>query len=125
MKLSEIALKFFGIPYVWGGNTPEQGLDCSGLVCECLRSLGHIGKSDYTAQMIYDKFSNKRGFTIVPDALLFFGRTSDSITHVAIALNDTLMIEAGGEGSKPTDKGYVRIRPISNRTDLIRVVHVE
>ena len=34
------AKKYLGVPYVWGGETPEQGMDCSGLV---QRSLADIG----------------------------------------------------------------------------------
>jgi peptidoglycan DL-endopeptidase CwlO len=33
------ARKYLGVPYVWGGKTPE-GFDCSGLVCWVLGELG-------------------------------------------------------------------------------------
>lgn len=36
-----------GVPYVWGGSTPEVGLDCSGLTQYCYRQVG-IRISHYT-----------------------------------------------------------------------------
>ncbi|MFB0835354.1 C40 family peptidase [Arthrobacter halodurans] len=34
------ARKYLGIPYVWGGNNPATGLDCSSLVQHTFRDLG-------------------------------------------------------------------------------------
>ena len=104
----------------------------SGFVLEVLRSVGHNHK-DTNAQGIYDYFS-RMGWRsqLAPGSLLFFGPGRDKINHVAIALTDRLMIEAGG-GDHTTistfeaqrKNAYVRIRPIKNRGDLIAVLKVE
>ena len=125
MNLSAIAMLYFGIPYTFGGNNPATGLDCSGLVVECLRSIGKHGKSDLNAQMIYDEFKEESIHgKVTKDSILFFGRDFDSISHIAIALDDNLMIEAGGEGRNETDTGYVRIRPISWRRDYLTSINL-
>jgi len=120
ISLSSYALMFIGTPYVWNGNTPEQGFDCSGLVNEVLMAHGHLPKKDRNAQGIYDDlFPNALGSAIKKDTILFFGKDVGSITHIAIAISEILMVEAGGEGQIASKEGFVRIRPISNRGDLV------
>lgn len=124
------ALMTRNIPYKWKGNSPLDGLDCSGFVCEVLRSVGLIGKEDYSAQMLYDKFKKNQS-DLQEGSLLFFGKSETALTHVAIAIDDYLMVEAGG-GDSTTDtlekaiarNAYVRVRPISSRADkpIVRVV---
>ena len=125
MDLVDIALLFHGTRYSFGGNGIETGIDCSGLVCESLRSIGLLDKRDLTAQGIFDYFESLhkqgRGFR---NRMLFFGKSVTKITHTSIAMDWELMIEAGGEGSIETDKGYVRIRPISNRRDLVAYINL-
>ena len=67
----------------------------------------------------------------MPDKVMitvFFGKDADHITHVAVAIDVRLMIEAGGGGSKcktvSTSTGFVRVRPIDGRKDLVAVLRV-
>ena len=39
-KAVQLALKYLGVPYVWGGATPAGGFDCSGLVMYVYGKLG-------------------------------------------------------------------------------------
>ena len=114
---------FIGIKYVYGGNTPEQGFDCSGLICEGLRFQGLIGKEDLSAQAIYERFKTLGlSSSLERNSLLFFGSEVKKITHIAIAIDTTRMLEAGGEGKTSTTEGFVRIRPVKWRGDLIAVM---
>lgn len=129
-------MHFIGQSYIWGGDGAgkcSRGFDCSGLVLEGLWALGILPVKDMTAQGIHDAILDKSGH-VVPrpyvsaDDLLFFGKDVDHITHVAVALDLDLMIEAGGGGSKCTtpsaSTGMVRIRPIAARKDLIAVLRL-
>lgn len=131
MTIADYALKFVGRPYIWGGDGSGKcggGFDCSGLVLECLWAIGKLPKGDLTAQGIHDAIMDKSGHVvprmyIAANDLLFFGKDANHITHVAIALDNCLMVEAGGGGSKCTSPanstGMVRVRPIASRKDLV------
>jgi len=121
------AKTWLGIPYKWGGDSPK-GVDCSGYVQLVLQKVGLDPKGDQTAQCLYNHFLQTGKKIVVPreGALLFFGKSLKSITHIAIALSSTEMIEAGGGGSKTRtredaerDNAWVRIKPITNRRDLL------
>jgi cell wall-associated NlpC family hydrolase len=130
-KVIEYAKQFIGTPYLWGGNNCINGYDCSGFVCEILKAFGVIHyKSDYNSGELL-RFLAKSIPTkpekIEQGMVLFFGKADGFVNHVAIALNDKLMIEAGGGDSRVISKelaaqfnAFVRIRPI--RTDLITAI---
>ena len=115
---------FIGTPYKFGGNvTQDGGIDCSALILEGLRSEGMWNKTDATAQNIFDNLKLKCLPKGAPgkNCLLFFGTTSQSITHIAIAMDSIRMLEAGGNDKD----GMVRIRPIKWRKDLVAVLQLE
>lgn len=120
------ALSFLGKPYIWGGDDPMRGFDCSGLVQEILAGVGMDPPGDQTAQGLLEHFK-KNATESAPQfgAILFFGSKTAPATHVTFCLNDKLMLEAGGGGSKTItvedatqQNAFVRIRPIKNRADL-------
>lgn len=126
-------LLFVGTPYIWGGNNPLKGFDCSGLICEGLRSIGAI-KADLGSQELFNHFKGKVGVRsqLARGSLLFFGASQNQISHIAMALDDKIMIEAGG-GDRTCltindaliKNAFVRIRPINNRSDLVATLKIE
>jgi len=127
MTMIEYAMTFLGTPYVWGGNEPHTGWDCSGFVNEVLRAYKIIDKQDYSSQMLYEKISNFDGAKsqIKEGSVLFFGKSLDKISHVGIAINDWQYIESGGGDSRSVNKGFVRIRPINYRRDLLTSTYIK
>jgi cell wall-associated NlpC family hydrolase len=122
MTLSEYACKFIGKPYKWGGNGPDA-FDCSGYISEVLRSKGIIDERDYSSQMLYNKLINHHHTSgLGAEAILFFGKNTQEIIHVALALNHDQLVEAAGEGRVDTDNGSVRVRKIHYRKDLVAAI---
>jgi cell wall-associated NlpC family hydrolase len=97
--LMKIALKYEGQPYVFGGSSPSQGFDCSGIT---QYAYGQVGiKLSRTAQNQYDQC------TIIPQNeaksgdLVFFKGTYDCpdfITHIGIYVGSDKMYQSGGHG---------------------------
>lgn len=82
-----------GVPYKWGGNTPSEGLDCSGLSVLSYRAAGYNlprMTNDQFRQMPHVKKAR-------PGDLMFFGSGSRA-THVGIYIGNNRMIHAPGSG---------------------------
>lgn len=130
--LKAYALSMLGTPYKFGGNNPIDGIDCSGYVCELLRSAGLLGKEDLSAQGLYDKFSEQENTTLnerVFGALIFFGKSTSEISHVAWGWDSFRMLEAGGgdrltltKADAAAKNAFVRPRPIEWRSDLVAIL---
>ena len=123
-------------PYIWGGDgRGDAGYDCSGLVQEFHAIMGIDPPGDQTAQGLFNYWRaslGKTGSEVLAKRhlsfgdVLFFGENRTRVTHVAIALNRTLMYEAGGGGRNCTTpeiaavkNAKVRIRRITSRSDYL------
>ena len=77
------ALSQIGTPYVWGGETPGVGFDCSGLVQAAYAvaglSLPRVAQDQYDATP-----KVAPGADLVPGDLVFFGGGVGSIDHVGL-----------------------------------------
>jgi len=77
------ALAQIGAPYVWGGETPGVGFDCSGLVQAAYRVAGVA--LPRVAQTQYDATTKVApGSALVPGDLVFFGSGPTGIDHVGL-----------------------------------------
>lgn len=118
------ARSYLGKPYVWGGESEsEGGYDCSGFVFSVLNMCGM--KVPRTTAQGYSALGKK--VTNIQSAdLLYFGKSTKRITHIAIAINGTQMIESiGNSKNTKTNKGKgVSITNISHRNDLVLVKRI-
>ena len=77
------ALSQIGTPYVWGGETPGVGFDCSGLVQAAYAVAGVA--LPRVAQDQYDATPRLAANAVLaPGDLVFFGGGPDSIDHVGL-----------------------------------------
>lgn len=117
------------VQYKWGGRNPLEGFDCSGLVIWGYQRIGMISPhDDYTAYDLMKKYWDYRVPDPVRGSLLFFGPGLQDIRHVAIAIGERMMIEAGGGGRTTQtyqdaikDSALVRRARINSRKDLMAV----
>jgi cell wall-associated NlpC family hydrolase len=124
---SKIAWAYLGTPYLWGGDDPISGFDCSGFCIEILKSVGILPKTgDWTAQMLWDKFKEKEVETAKDGCLVFWTNSRKTkIVHVEYAINDTLCIGASGGSSATTSisaaiaqNAFIKVRPFKSRRYL-------
>lgn len=94
-----VAMKYLGVPYVWGGTTPS-GFDCSGFVQYVFRECGYSISRTATPQ--YDDGYYVAYSDLQPGDLVFFERTYNDtgITHVGIYIGGGDFIHAGSGAVK-------------------------
>lgn len=96
------ALGLVGTPYRYGGNTPESGFDCSGLVNYVYRQMLDLRlprTSRELAQVQGPKIAEDR---LAPADLVFFG-SRGNVSHVGIYVGEGRFVHA------PSTGGTVRL----------------
>jgi cell wall-associated NlpC family hydrolase len=87
-----------GIPYVWGGESTQNGFDCSGLVQYVYRQVGvslpRVAQDQFDAGPAVSP-----GSTVEPGDLVFFGSGTNDVSHVGMYVGDGLMIDAPHTGA--------------------------
>ena len=110
------ALKYQGVPYVWGGTTP-RGFDCSGFTQYVFKEMGYTLKRTAAQQLTCGTPVN--GSLQVGDLVFFTNTyaTSAAASHVGIYMGDNLFIHAANGGVKITslDHEYYAARYIGAR----------
>ncbi|KAK48957.1 hydrolase Nlp/P60 [Caballeronia jiangsuensis] len=106
-EISIQAMSLVGVPYRWGGNTPDAGFDCSGLVRYVVDRAASVNLPRTTADM------SSRGESIEPDGiapgdLIFFNTTGRPHSHVGIYVGKLRFVNA------PSTGGTVRLDYLTN-----------
>ncbi len=93
------ARSMMGVPYKWGGETPEEGFDCSGLVQWAYAKAG-ISLPRVTDQQFVAPggIAVKRG-DLQPGDLVFFRDSTGYVHHVGISLGGDRFIGAPHTGA--------------------------
>ncbi|MEJ0004780.1 MAG: NlpC/P60 family protein [Pararobbsia sp.] len=106
-EVSIQAMSLVGVPYRWGGNTPDSGFDCSGLVRYVVARAARVDLPRTTAEMSLVGNSIEPG-EVAPGDLIFFNTTGRPHSHVGIYVGGYRFVNA------PSTGGTVRIDYISN-----------
>jgi cell wall-associated NlpC family hydrolase len=99
------ALQWIGTPYVWGGNTPGVGLDCSGLVQQALAAIGV--RVPRTSEQQYAASQRIRADQVQPGDLVFFSSDGPGATHVGLIVAPGEMVDAPQPGEQVRTESYL------------------
>jgi peptidoglycan DL-endopeptidase CwlO len=102
----QAALAQRGTPYVWGGEAPGSGFDCSGLTQYAYRLAGIGIPRSAAAQYGVGKSVSRD--ELVPGDLVFFGTSASNIYHVAMYVGNGMVVHA------PTEGQNVKVVPVSH-----------
>lgn len=92
------AMGFLGVPYSYGGNSAETGVDCSGLVRTVFeKSVGKILPRRAVDQAAVTETIDRS--ELKPGDLVFFNTMKRAFSHVGIYVGDGKFIHAPRSGS--------------------------
>ncbi|NVM21412.1 MAG: C40 family peptidase [Desulfobacterales bacterium] len=123
------AKRLLFLPYLWGGDDPMAGFDCSGLVLEVLQSVGKIKhKIDMTADSLYKSFMDKQVPKGYAGCLVFWFKGTKA-AHVEMMINDCFLIGSSGGSSKTLNRqqaieqnAFIKMRPLGYRRGPYKIV---
>jgi cell wall-associated NlpC family hydrolase len=107
--LLSTADRYVGTKYVWGGNTPSEGFDCSGFTKYVFAKQGKaLPRTSREQSRVGQAIPNDFGY-LRPGDLMFFAEPGEAISHVAIYVGDGVIIHSsssvGGVGYTDLNRG--------------------
>lgn len=103
------ALGLVGTPYRYGGNTPDSGFDCSGLIGYVYRNSAGIQLPRSTREMIGIRAPTVGRDALQSGDLVFFATNGGSqVSHAGIYVGEGRFVHA------PSSGGTVRLDSLSN-----------
>ena len=92
-------MEYLGIRYRFGGNSPETGLDCSGLVQNVFRNALGLDLPRTARDMA--RLGDKVGMDdLKPGDLVFFNTMRRAFSHVGIYMGEGRFLHAPSSGGK-------------------------
>lgn len=85
---------YSGVKYVWGGNTPREGFDCSGFTKYVFAKHGVTLPRTSREQVRAGTGIAADFRSLRPGDLLFFAEPGEAISHVAIYAGDGVILHA-------------------------------
>ena len=107
-NITSYALSLIGVDYRFGGSTPEQGLDCSGLIRYVFQQATGIALPRSAREQARVGESINRD-DLQPGDLVFFNTRRFQFSHVGLYIGDNRFIHA------PSSGGSVEVVNLDNR----------
>ena len=93
------ALGLVGTPYRWGGNTPDSGFDCSGLIGYVYRDAAGISLPRTTGEMIGMQAPSVGKEALQTGDVIFFATNGGSrVSHAGIYVGEGRFVHAPATG---------------------------
>jgi cell wall-associated NlpC family hydrolase len=93
-RVLRTADSYVGVKYVWGGNTPKQGFDCSGFTKYIFAKSGVALPRTSREQAVVGSAVAADFRALRPGDLMFFAEPGEAISHVAIYAGDGRIIHS-------------------------------
>lgn len=96
-QLVNFALQYVGNPYVWGGTSLTNGVDCSGFTMQVMKQFG-VSLPHYSGSQA------KMGKAVTssemrPGDLIFYANSGGTVNHVAIYIGNGQIVHAASRRS--------------------------
>jgi cell wall-associated NlpC family hydrolase len=105
-EVVKYALKFVGNPYVWGGNSLTNGVDCSGFTQQVYKHFGYsLPRVAADQANAYRRVKLK---DVKPGDLIFYEGSDGVIGHVSMYIGNNQVVHASNrkDGIKISDFNY-------------------
>jgi hypothetical protein len=120
-EIISTAKSFIGVPYSWGGTSPQQGFDCSGLTMAVYKlnglKLPRSAKDQFAVGIAISRNQLEKG-----DLVFFATSQRKKVTHVGIYTGGGQFIHAPGEDKRirvdSLSNGYFKTHYLGARTYL-------
>lgn len=106
-EVSISAMSLIGTPYIWGGNTPDSGFDCSGLIVYVYNGAGIKLPRTTTAMSGLSKPTVKRSALKTGDLVFFATSGGRKVSHAGIYVGNGRFVHA------PSSGGVVRLNNLN------------
>ncbi len=92
------AIGLVGTPYRYGGNTPEGGFDCSGLVGYVFRDVAGVNLPRSSEEISRIDAQDVRRGELASGDIVLFNHRGHTVTHVGIYVGEGRFVHAPNEG---------------------------